>query len=74
MTRAFESWRHLADCNILWRTTDDMTERNALLDKVAAKCVELEAEGGPASIWHAHALILGTPCQCVACNPRPARR
>lgn len=71
----FDRWRHLADCVILWRTTDDLAARNALLDKIAAKCIEIESGGGVASIWHATSLVLGTTrCPCFQCEPPNARR
>lgn len=68
ITRTFDQWRTLANCVILWRATDDQAERAVLLDKVAAKCCELERKGKTASIWHAFALVTGTPCNCRQCE------
>ena len=68
--QSFECWRHLANCALLWRTSDDLAAREALLDKIAETCCELERKGEPASIWHALALVAQTPCQCARCNPR----
>lgn len=45
LTRTFDEWRDLANCNVMWRVTDDQAERAVLLDKIAAKCCELERRG-----------------------------
>lgn len=66
--RTFEQWRETAHGAILWRTTDDQVARSALLDKVAATCVSLEAAGEVASIWHAHSLVNGHACNCARCR------
>lgn len=68
MTRSFQQWRELANCNILWRVTDDQEERAVLLDRVASKCCELERKGETASIWHALSLVIGKPCHCAHCD------
>ena len=64
----YAQWRHLADCQILWRASDAPQERALLLDKVAAKCCELEEQGRQASIWHALHLVTGNPCHCWQCE------
>ncbi len=67
-TRTFDQWRELANCHVMWRVTDDQAERAVLLDKIAAKCGELERKGDVASIWHATALVTGYPCNCGQCR------
>ena len=68
MAQSFDYWRNLANCNLLWRVTDDQAERAVLLDKIAAKCGELERKGEVASIWHAISLVAGRPCNCAQCR------
>lgn len=70
--RSFDQWRELANCHVMWRVTDDQAERSVLLDKIAAKCGELERKGQVASIWHATALITGRPCNCGQCAVKRA--
>ena len=65
----YKQWRHLANCSVVWRVSDDMTQRNMLLDKIAAKCVELESKGETACIWHSHFLVAKlSKCYCAKCN------
>lgn len=68
----FDQWRTLANCHVVWRVTDDQAERAVFLDKIAAKCCDLERKGEVASIWHAVALVTGRPCNCVQCAKKEA--
>lgn len=68
MTRSFDYWRSLANCCVMWRLTDDQAERAVLLDKIAAKCCEMERHGQVASVWHATALVMNRPCNCAQCR------
>lgn len=70
--RTFDQWREIANCNVLWRVSDDQAERAVLLDRIAAKCCELERRGEVASIWHAHSLVSGHRCNCRQCETRAA--
>jgi hypothetical protein len=66
--RTFTQWRHLADCVILNRTTDDQAARAELLDRIARTCLDIEAQGGVASVWHASSIVSGHRCNCVPCR------